>query len=91
MTTAYAIGRIESRGIMFVEPRVKVYEGMIIGEASKEFDLAVNVTQEKALTNMRTSGKDSTVVLKKAREFSLEACLEFINDDELVGNHTIIN
>ena len=84
MTTAYAIGRIESRGIMFVEPRVKVYEGMIIGEASKEFDLAVNVTQEKALTNMRTSGKDSTVVLKKAREFSLEACLEFINDDELV-------
>jgi GTP-binding protein len=84
MTTAYAIGRLEDRGTMFVEPRVNVYEGMIIGEANKEFDLAVNVTQEKQLTNMRSSSKDSTVVLKKARELSLEACLEFINDDELV-------
>ncbi|MDY0210430.1 MAG: translational GTPase TypA [Acholeplasma sp.] len=84
MTTSYAIGRLEDRGTMFVEPRVNVYEGMIIGVANKEFDLAVNVTQEKQMTNMRSSSKDSTVVLKKARELSLEACLEFINDDELV-------
>jgi GTP-binding protein len=84
MTTAYAIGRLEDRGTMFVEPRVSVYEGMIVGVANKEFDLAVNVTQEKQLTNMRSAGKDTTVVLKRPRELSLEACLEFINDDELV-------
>ena len=84
MTTSYAIGRLEDRGVMFIEPRQKVYEGMIVGEANKEFDLAVNVTQEKQLTNMRSSSKDSTVVLKRPREMSLEACLEFINDDELV-------
>lgn len=84
MTTSYAIGRLEDRGTMFIEPRTSVYEGMVVGVANKEFDLAVNVTQEKALTNMRSSSKDSTVVLKRPREMSLEACLEFINDDELV-------
>ncbi|MCU0104345.1 translational GTPase TypA [Acholeplasma vituli] len=84
MTTAYAIGRLEDRGTMFIEPRVSVYEGMIVGVANKEFDLAVNVTQEKQLTNMRSASKDTTVVLKRPRELSLEACLEFINDDELV-------
>lgn len=84
MTTAYAIGRLEDRGTMFLEPRASVYEGMIVGVANKEFDLAVNVTQEKQLTNMRSAGKDTTVVLKRPRELSLEACLEFINDDELV-------
>jgi GTP-binding protein len=84
MTTAYAIGRLEDRGTMFIEPRASVYEGMIVGVANKEFDLAVNVTQEKQLTNMRSSSKDTTVVLKRPRELSLEACLEFINDDELV-------
>ncbi|MCV2231697.1 translational GTPase TypA [Paracholeplasma manati] len=84
MTTAYAIGRLEDRGTMFIEPRASVYEGMIVGVANKEFDLAVNVTQEKQLTNMRSSSKDTTVVLKRPREMSLEACLEFINDDELV-------
>lgn len=84
MTTAYAIGRLEDRGTMFTEPRQSVYEGMIVGVANKEFDLAVNVTQEKQLTNMRSSSKDTTVVLKRPREMSLEACLEFINDDELV-------
>lgn len=84
MTTAYAIGRLEDRGTMFLEPRASVYEGMIVGVANKEFDLAVNVTQEKQLTNMRSAGKDTTVVLKRPREMSLEACLEFINDDELM-------
>lgn len=84
MTTAYAIGRLEDRGTMFLEPRANVYEGMIVGVANKEFDLAVNVTQEKQLTNMRSASKDTTVVLKRPREMSLEACLEFINDDELL-------
>ena len=64
MSTAYAIGRLEDRGTMFIEPRVSVYEGMIVGVANKEFDLAVNVSQAKQLTNTRSSSKDSTVVLK---------------------------
>ena len=84
MTTAYAIGRLEDRGQMFLEPRVSVYEGMIVGESNKDTDLVVNVTMEKQLTNMRSSSKDSTVVLKTPRLMSLEACLAFINDDELV-------
>lgn len=84
MTTAYAIGRLEDRGIMFVDPREKVYEGMIIGEANKDSDMVVNVTQEKQLSNMRSAGKDSTVVLKKPKQMNLEACLAYINDDELI-------
>ena len=84
MTTAYAIGRLEDRGVMFLDPRVSVYEGMIVGEGNKDKDMVVNVTQEKQLTNMRSAGKDSTVVLKKPRQMSLEACLAFINDDELI-------
>jgi GTP-binding protein len=84
MTTAYAIGRLEDRGTMFLEPRVAVYEGMIVGESNKDTDLVVNVTMEKQLTNMRSASKDTTVVLKKARAMNLEACLAFINDDELI-------
>lgn len=84
MTTAYAIGRLEDRGSMFLDPRRLVYEGQVIGEANKDTDMVVNITQEKQLTNMRTSGKDSTVVLKKPRQMNLEACMSFINDDELI-------
>lgn len=83
-TTAYAIGRLEERGTIFLEPRVKVYEGMIVGENNKDNDLVVNVTQEKQMTNMRSAGKDQTQVLRKARYMNLEACLAFINDDELI-------
>jgi GTP-binding protein len=84
LTTAYAIGKLESRGVLFVEPRTQVYEGMIVGEASKETDLAVNIVQGKQLTNMRSSSKDSTVVLRRPREMGLEACMAFINEDELI-------
>ena len=84
MTTAYAIGRLEDRGSMFVDPRTHVYEGMIIGEANKDTDMVVNVTQSKQLTNMRSAGKDSTTVLKKPKPMDLESCLAFINDDELI-------
>lgn len=84
MTTAYAIGRLEDRGIFFVEPRVNVYEGMIVGINNKDNDLVVNVTEEKKLTNMRSSTKDSTTVLKRPLEMSLEACIDFINDDEYI-------
>jgi len=83
-TTAYALGGVEDRGIMFVGPGVDVYEGMIVGEHSRDNDLVVNVTKGKQLTNTRSSSKDSTVVLKKPRVFNLEACLDYVNDDELV-------
>lgn len=83
-TTAYSLGSVESRGVMFVGPGVDVYEGMIVGEHSRDNDLTVNVTRGKQMTNTRSSTKDSTVVLKKPRTFGLEACLDYINDDELV-------
>lgn len=83
-TTSYGIGGVEDRGIMFVEPNEDVYEGEIVGECNKEDDLAVNVVKAKQMTNQRSSTKDNTVVLKRPRKMSLEACLEYINDDELV-------
>lgn len=83
-TTAYALGGVEDRGVMFIGPGVDVYEGMIVGEHSRDNDLVVNVTKGKQLTNTRSSSKDSTVVLKKPRFFNLEACLDYVNDDELV-------
>lgn len=82
--TAYSIGHLEDRGIMFIEPGTDVYEGMIVGECNKEIDLAVNVVTAKQQTNTRSSNKDTTVVLKKPRKMSLEVCLEYINEDELV-------
>ncbi len=82
--TPYAIEHVEERGIMFIEPGVDVYEGMIIGENRYDIDLAVNVVLKKNLTNVRSSTKDNTVVLKTPRKMSLEACLDYINSDELV-------
>lgn len=83
-TTAYALGGVESRGVMFVGPGVEVYEGMIVGEHAKDNDLVVNVTKGKQQTNTRSSTKDTTVVLKRPRHFNLEACLDYINENELV-------
>ena len=83
-TTAYALGGVESRGVVFVGPGVEVYEGMIVGEHAKDNDLVVNVTKGKQQTNTRSSTKDTTVVLKRPRHFNLEACLDYINEDELV-------
>ena len=82
--TAYALGALEDRGIMFVEPGTDIYEGMIVGEHSHEDDLAVNPVKGKNLTNTRSAGKDHTVVLKRPRQMSLEYCLDYINSDELV-------
>ena len=82
--TAYALGSLEDRGVMFVEPGTEVYEGMIVGENNHENDLAVNVTKGKQMTNTRSANKDHTVVLKRPREMSLEVCLDYINEDELV-------
>ena len=82
--TAYSIGNLEDRGIMFIEPGTEVYEGMIIGECNRDNDLAVNVVKGKQLTNTRASGSDHTVVLKRPRPISLEYALDYINSDELV-------
>ena len=83
-STAYALGQLEDRGIMFVEPGEEIYEGMIVGEHSRENDLAVNVVKGKNLTNTRSAGKDHTVVLKRPRIITLEYALDYINSDELV-------
>lgn len=82
--TAYALGQLEDRGDMFIEPGAEVYEGMIVGENNHDNDLAVNVVKGKKLTNTRASGSDHTVVLKRPRLLSLEVCLDYINSDELV-------
>lgn len=83
-STAYSIGALEDRGTMFIAPGEEIYEGMIVGEANKNLDLAVNVVKAKQQTNTRSSNKDMTVVLKTPKVLTLEACLEFINEDELV-------
>jgi len=82
--TAYSLGGLEDRGIMFIEPGEEVYEGMIVGEHSRDNDLAVNVTKGKNLTNTRAAGSDHTVVLKRPRPITLEYALDYINADELV-------
>lgn len=84
MATAYACGGVEDRGELLIEPGTSVYEGMIVGICNREEDLAVNITREKQMTNQRSATKDTTVVLKKPRVFSLENYLSFIDDDELV-------
>jgi GTP-binding protein len=83
-TTAYSLGNVQSRGTLFANPGLEVYEGMIIGEHSRENDLTVNVTRGKQLTNMRASGTDAVTKLAPAREFTLEQALEYIANDELV-------
>lgn len=69
---------------MFVEPQVKVYEGMIVGMNSRGEDMVVNPCKEKKQTNMRAAGSDDNIKLSPARVFTLEEALEFIDDDELV-------
>ena len=83
-STAYSLGNLEDRGIMFIEPGVEVYEGMIVGECNRDNDLAVNVVKGKQLTNTRAAGSDHTVVLKRPRLITLEYALDYINMDELV-------
>lgn len=83
-STAYSIGNLEDRGVMFIEPGTEVYEGMIVGECNRENDLAVNVVKGKQLTNTRAAGSDHTVVLKRPRPISLEYAIYYINSDELV-------
>ncbi len=81
---AYAIFNLQSSGIMFIDPQTRVYQGMIVGEHSKENDLAINVLKGKQLTNVRASGTDKAVTLVPPRKMSLEQMMSYINDDELL-------
>jgi GTP-binding protein len=81
---AFGLDGLQDRAEMFVGPGEVVYEGMIVGENSRSGDMSVNPTKEKKLTNMRAAGSDRNILLKPPRVFSLEAALEYIEDDELV-------
>ncbi|MBI4686872.1 MAG: translational GTPase TypA [Nitrospirae bacterium] len=83
-TVAYALYHLQPRGTLFVKEGIPVYEGMIIGENSRDNDLDVNVTKEKKQTNMRSSGADDAIQLIPPKALSLEQALEFIREDELV-------
>ena len=83
-TVAFALFNLQARGALFVEPGEKVYEGQIVGECSRDNDLVVNPGKGKKLTNMRASGSDENVILTPATKMSLEKCISYINDDEMV-------
>jgi GTP-binding protein len=82
VSTLYGILSVEDRGILFVQPGTEVYEGMIVGEHSRENDIVVNICKEKQLTNVRSATKEETVKMKTPRLFTLEQALEYLNDDE---------
>jgi GTP-binding protein len=82
--TAYALGGIQERGIIFVEPGDEVYEGMVIGENSRSEDMDVNCVREKKLTNMRASGSDEAEKLIPPKKLNMEGALEFCREDECV-------
>lgn len=81
-STFYGMLGVEDRGMLFLEPGTEVYEGMIVGEHNRDNDIIVNICKEKALTNVRSATKEDTVKLKTPILFSLEAALEYLNDDE---------
>ncbi len=82
--STYSILQLEGRGTNFMEPGTEVYEGMIVGENSRDNDLTVNITKVKAANNIRSATKEQTTTMKKPRVLTLEEALEFINEDELV-------
>ena len=83
-STPYASLAMADRGELFVDIGIEVYKGMVVGERNKSGDLDVNIVREKKLTNMRASSKDSTVVLRPPKKLSLDQCIEFIAEDELI-------
>jgi GTP-binding protein len=84
LTTTYSLNGLQERGILFLGAGVDVYEGMVVGEHSRDNDLDVNVVREKKLTNMRASSADEAIRLVPYKTLNLEQCIEFIADDELV-------
>jgi len=83
-TTGYACFSIQDRGSLFVGPGDEVYEGMVVGENSRDNDLVVNVTRGKQLTNVRASGSDENIILTPPRKFTLEQAIDYIQDDEFI-------
>jgi len=83
-TNAYACFNLQDRGVLFTEPGDEVYEGMVVGENSRDNDLIVNVTKGKQLTNVRASGNDENIILTPARKFTLEQAIDYVQDDELI-------
>ena len=84
VTTTYALNGLQERGVLFMGEGVDVYEGMIVGENSRDNDLDVNCVREKKLTNMRASSADDALRLVPYKQLTLEQCIEFIADDEVV-------
>lgn len=83
-STAYALDMAQARGILFIPPQVPVYQGMIVGLSNKKDDIDINVCREKQLTNMRTHASDGAIQLTPYTNLSLEQCLDFLLDDELL-------
>ena len=82
--TGYACFSVQERGALFVGAGDEVYEGMVVGQNSRDNDLIVNVTKPKQLTNVRASGTDESISLTPHRRFTLEAAIDFIDDDEQI-------
>jgi GTP-binding protein len=82
--TGYSLFNLQDRGVMFSSPGDDVYEGMIVGENSRDNDLIINVAKGKQLTNVRASGSDENIILTPARKFTLEQAIDYIEDDELI-------
>ncbi len=83
-STAYALDAAQARGVLYIPPQVPVYQGMIVGLSNKKDDLDINVCREKQLTNMRTHASDGAIQLTPYTQLSLEQCLDFLLDDELL-------
>ena len=81
---AFALDRLQDRGKFFIDPKDKIYIGMVVGEYTRDSDLGVNVTKAKKMSNMRASGTDDNVKIAPKIVFSLEESLEYVADDELV-------
>lgn len=84
VSTAYALDAAQARGILFIPPGVPVYQGMIVGLSNKKDDLDINICKEKQLTNMRTHASDGAIQLTPYTQYSLEQCIDFLLDDELL-------
>jgi GTP-binding protein len=83
-SVVYGLGNAQERGVLFIHPQTPVYKGMVVGLHARANDLWVNVTKEKKLTNMRAAGSDDSILLTPPTIFSLEQCLDFLEDDELL-------
>ena len=84
VATAYALNTLESRGSLFIGPKTEVYMGMVVGESAKGLEISVNVTKEKKLSNVRSSGTDDAIKLSPVKKFNLEKVMEWVSDEELI-------